>query len=117
MPHREALAEPHRRESFRLLVSAQDMQMAVEESHAYIRDRFGLSVDEVRRLEEDGLTGDWPPLWCRTALIPCHPEVGKPCFSAVFCNRMEKDQCNSVSVLRRAGAGCRHFIPTTRLAG
>jgi hypothetical protein len=61
LQHR-ALAEPRRREIFRLLVGAQDMQMGVEESYEYIRDRFNLSADEVRRIEEEGVVCDWPPL-------------------------------------------------------
>jgi hypothetical protein len=62
MPQPGPLAEPRRREIFRLLVGAQDMQMDVEESHEYIRDRFGLSADEVRRIEDEGVAGNWPPL-------------------------------------------------------
>jgi hypothetical protein len=62
MPQHDALAEPSRREIFRLLVSAQDMEMSVEESHEYIRDRFGLTAREVRRIEHEGLERDWPPL-------------------------------------------------------
>ena len=62
MPHRSAPSEPRRREIFRLLVSAQDMDMTVDESYEYLRDRFNLSADEVRRIEEEGVVCDWPPL-------------------------------------------------------
>jgi hypothetical protein len=62
MPRIEALGESGRQEIFRFLVSAQDMEMTVEESYEYIHTRFGLSADEIRRIEEEGVVCDWPPL-------------------------------------------------------
>jgi hypothetical protein len=62
MPQSDATSEPLRREIFRLLVSAQDMDMGVTESYAFIRDRFGLAESEIRRIEREGLDGGWPPL-------------------------------------------------------
>lgn len=62
MPQQDAFAEQCRQEIFRLLVSAQDMDMTVQESHEYIRDRFGLAESDVRRIEREGLEGGWPPL-------------------------------------------------------
>ena len=62
MPRIEALGESRRQEVFRFLVSAQEMDMTVAESHEYIRDRFGLSAADVRRIEDEGVKGDWPPL-------------------------------------------------------
>ena len=62
MPRIEALGESGRQEIFRFLVSAQDMEMTVEESYEYIHARFGLSAAEVRRIEEEGVVCDWPPL-------------------------------------------------------
>ena len=58
----DALAEPRRREIFRLLVTAQDVDMSVSESYGLIRDRFGLAESEIRRIEREGLDRDWPPL-------------------------------------------------------
>jgi len=62
MPRVEALGELRRQEIVRLLVGAQDMEMGVEESYEYIHARFGLSADEVRRIEDEGVKADWPPL-------------------------------------------------------
>jgi hypothetical protein len=55
-------AEPTRMEVFRLLVSAQDMEMTVAESRQYIMHRFGVPETEVRQIEREGVTGSWPPL-------------------------------------------------------
>ena len=62
MPRHARVSESRRREVFRLLVGAQDMAMSVDESYEYIRDRFNLSADDVRRIEEEGVVCDWPPL-------------------------------------------------------
>jgi hypothetical protein len=62
MPPYESLAEPRRREIFRMLVNAQDMQMGVAESYEFIRRQYGLEEDEIRRIEREGMDGDWPPL-------------------------------------------------------
>jgi hypothetical protein len=62
MPRQDETPEALRWEIFRLLVSAQDMDMSVPESYDFIRDRFGLAVSEIRRIERDGLDGGWPPL-------------------------------------------------------
>jgi hypothetical protein len=58
----EALAEPRRREIFRMLVSAQDMDMGVNESREFVSYRYGLSECEMRRIEEEGVRENWPPL-------------------------------------------------------
>jgi hypothetical protein len=55
-------AEPRRMEIFRLLVSAQDMDMTVAESRQYIMHRFGVPESEVRQIERQGVAGRWPPL-------------------------------------------------------
>jgi hypothetical protein len=58
----QASAPPTRMEIFRLLVSAQDMDMTVAESRQYIMHRFGVSESEVRRIEREGVARSWPPL-------------------------------------------------------
>jgi hypothetical protein len=58
----EDLPEPHRKEVFRVLVTAQDYEMSVEESRQMVRDRFGLTEGQVLLIEQEGLEGDWPPL-------------------------------------------------------
>jgi hypothetical protein len=58
----QSSAEPKRMKIFRLLVSAQDMDMTVSESREYIMHRFGVPESEVRQIERDGVTGAWPPL-------------------------------------------------------
>jgi hypothetical protein len=61
-PQQDALAEPRRRDIFRMLISARDMQLGVPESYELIRHRFGVADSEIRRIEREGLDGDWPPL-------------------------------------------------------
>lgn len=51
-----------RREVFLALVQAQDGGMTVGQSREYIAAQFGLSEDEVRRIEQEGLESEWPPL-------------------------------------------------------
>jgi chromosomal replication initiation ATPase DnaA len=56
------IPEERRREIFAALVEAQDQRMSVAESRAAIAERFGVSVDQVRAIEREGLTATWPPL-------------------------------------------------------
>lgn len=62
MSQHEGLAEPRRREVFRMLVSAQDMDMGVAESREFVGCRYGLSEADVRRIEDEGVRQNWPPL-------------------------------------------------------
>ena len=62
MPQSGPLGEPRRQEVFRFLVSAQEMDRTVAESHEYIREHFGLAAAEVRRIEDEGVKSDWRPL-------------------------------------------------------
>lgn len=57
-----ALSEDRRREIFAALVAAQDERMGVVRSRKEIAKRFGLTDRELRRIEEEGVGGDWPPL-------------------------------------------------------
>jgi hypothetical protein len=65
MPRHEAdksLSLEQRMEVFLALVEAQDGRMTVPESRKATAERFGLSEQQVRRIEREGLDGDWPPL-------------------------------------------------------
>jgi len=56
------LGEELRKELFRVLVVAQDHEMSVPESRHMVCARFGVTEDEVRRIEREGIAGRWPPL-------------------------------------------------------
>src|SRR5262249_36818016 len=54
--------ESQRQAVFAALVEAQDRGLSVSESRSAIADRFDLSVQEVVRIEREGLDAGWPPL-------------------------------------------------------
>jgi hypothetical protein len=54
--------EDRRRESFRALVIAQDHAVGVARSRKLVAERFGVSEQQVRDIEREGLEGEWPPL-------------------------------------------------------
>lgn len=56
------LSEDQRREIFRVLVTAQDMDMSVDESRQMVAEIHGLTADEVIEIEREGLRAGWPPL-------------------------------------------------------
>jgi hypothetical protein len=56
------LREAQRMDAFRLLVIGQDYGMSTDESRSMVRNRFHLTNDEVRSIEEEGIANDWPPL-------------------------------------------------------
>jgi hypothetical protein len=58
----DRLTEARRREVFRLLVVGQDCGMSVVEAREMARSRFGLDDEQLRRIEQEGLDGNWPPL-------------------------------------------------------
>ena len=65
MPQHEAnkpLSEVQREEGFLALVTAQDGALGVAQSRKEVAARFGLSDRQVRRVEQEGLDGNWPPL-------------------------------------------------------
>jgi predicted Zn-dependent protease with MMP-like domain len=55
------LSEPVRREIFSALVEAQDQEMPVAESRHEIGRRYGISEEDLRAIEREGLDNDWPP--------------------------------------------------------
>jgi hypothetical protein len=54
--------EAMRKEIFHALVDAQDQKMSVSQSIRWIAERYGVSEDQVRLIETEGLDGQWPPL-------------------------------------------------------
>jgi hypothetical protein len=58
----QQLAEGRRKEIFMALVDAQDHEMTVAQSRQFISQHFGLTEDQVRQIEREGLDRLWPPL-------------------------------------------------------
>lgn len=58
----EQLSEERRKEVFLALVSAQDKDMAVSQSRAFVVQRFGIRLSQVKQIEREGLDHQWPPL-------------------------------------------------------
>jgi hypothetical protein len=44
------------------VVEAQDNRVGLRESRQLVAAQFGVSVEEVRRIEVEGLDREWPPL-------------------------------------------------------
>jgi hypothetical protein len=51
-----------RMEVFKALVEAQDANTSIAQSRKEVAQRFDLSDRQLRRIEQEGLDGDWPPL-------------------------------------------------------
>jgi hypothetical protein len=65
MPHEpvnKALPVEERKQIFLALVEAQDGGMAVAKSREAVAEQFRLNERQVRRIEQEGLDGEWPPL-------------------------------------------------------
>ncbi len=58
----KTLSQTERMEVFQALVEAQDQNMTVTQSRKTVAERFGINEEQVRRIEQEGLDGDWPPL-------------------------------------------------------
>jgi hypothetical protein len=58
----DSLPEERRREAFAALVEAQDRGDTVAESRRKVATRFGVSPQEIARIEREGMDNDWPPL-------------------------------------------------------
>ena len=56
------LSEKERRAVFLALVAAQDLGVGVVRWRKEVAEQFGITDREVRRIEEEGLDGGWPPL-------------------------------------------------------
>jgi hypothetical protein len=65
MPKKEVekfLPTAERQAIFLALVEAQDGKMGVVQSRKEIAERFGISDRQLKRIEEEGIEGEWPPL-------------------------------------------------------
>lgn len=58
----ETVPEERRKEVFHALVETQDQGADVPRSRQLIAAQFGLSEDQVRLIEREGLDNLWPPL-------------------------------------------------------
>jgi DNA-directed RNA polymerase sigma subunit (sigma70/sigma32) len=56
------LLEDQRKQIFEALVGAQDQGMTVPQSIKLVAERFGVTEGQLRQIEQEGLTNDWPPL-------------------------------------------------------
>ena len=54
--------ESRRRALFAALVASQDRGLSVPASRAFVASRFDLTVEDVARVEREGLAAQWPPL-------------------------------------------------------
>ena len=58
----KSLSLEQRMQVFLALVAAQDSRMTVPESKKAIADQFGLNDEQHKRIEQEGLDCQWPPL-------------------------------------------------------
>jgi hypothetical protein len=58
----DSLSIEQRMQVFAALVEAQDAQLSVPSSRKVTAERFGLTEQQVRSIEREGLDGKWPPL-------------------------------------------------------
>ena len=56
------LPEDLRRAAFAALIAAQDGGVSVAASRTRVARAFGLTDDQVREVEREGIDGQWPPL-------------------------------------------------------
>ncbi|MFO0798300.1 MAG: hypothetical protein U0804_12555 [Gemmataceae bacterium] len=56
-----AQTEVQRREMFAALVAAQDEGLGVKQSRQAVAARFGVDVETVAEVEDEGLDKNWPP--------------------------------------------------------
>jgi hypothetical protein len=58
----QPIPESRRKEIFLALVEAQDRAMPVAESRAAVARQFGITGEQLREIEREGLNETWPPL-------------------------------------------------------
>jgi hypothetical protein len=61
-PGDKSWSEERRKEIFFALVDAQDHEMDVAQSRKLVVERFGVSENQVRQIEREGMENQWPPL-------------------------------------------------------
>jgi len=57
-----SIAEEQRKAIFQALVEAQDRGASVRDSRREVAGRFGITEQQVQRIEREGLAQTWPPL-------------------------------------------------------
>jgi hypothetical protein len=58
----ELLPESRRKEIFLALVDNQDHEIAVPQSRKLVAEQFGVSEQQIKDIEREGLDCQWPPL-------------------------------------------------------
>lgn len=58
----KTLSQEERMAVFLALVEAQDGDQSVAQSRRSVAKQFGISEEQVRRIEREGLDSEWPPL-------------------------------------------------------
>jgi hypothetical protein len=58
----KTLSLEERMEAFLALVETQDGEMTVAQSRKAVAERFGVTEQQVRQIEREGLDDKWPPL-------------------------------------------------------
>jgi hypothetical protein len=58
----KTLSQEERMAAFAALVAAQDGDVPVARSREVVAARFGIGAEQVRRIEREGIDGNWPPL-------------------------------------------------------
>ncbi len=61
-PSEEPLPESRRKEIFLALVETQDQHVPVGQSLKVVAARFGVTEEQVKQIEREGLDKEWPPL-------------------------------------------------------
>jgi len=56
------LNEARRQQIFQALVYAQDEQASVLQSRRQVAAQFGITEEDLRKIEREGLDHTWPPL-------------------------------------------------------
>jgi hypothetical protein len=56
------LTEQQRKAIFAALVAAQDSGVDVAQSRDLVATQFGVTPEQVKGVEREGLTNEWPPL-------------------------------------------------------
>ena len=109
--------DARRREIFRLLVTAQDLEMTVAESRQMVVNMWGLSEVQVIQIEREGLAGKWPPLYATWRSdagkgVPFDDCVSNESRTFSFCNFLHLSFVSStIDVLSPTSTG--REVPTS----
>jgi hypothetical protein len=58
----EPLREEKRKDAFRVLVELQDEGLTTQQSRVQVAAQFSIDVREIRNVEREGISKQWPPL-------------------------------------------------------